>query len=299
MNHNIPTLVCNFTSTIYVSDNGNVFSMGNITKGVHGHAEDEVSPPRIIPTLKNITSIASSGDHSVCLDYDGNVYTFGSNLFGQLGIGIDRYSLESTHTPQKVTLPSCIQVSCGDNFTICLTENGEVYSFGYNVHGQLGLGNNINSFNSPQKIEVLTNIEFIECGSLHIFVKNVNNDIYFWGGNNFGQLGIGNSDNQIAPVLFSSLPSESIVDIKCGWAHTLILTSNGDVLSCGHGYYGQLGKKTIGLFSPFFHKIEGLEGIIRIECGYCNSICIDINNNMYVFGNNEYGQLGLGDTDNR
>merc|ERR1712224_906953 len=92
-----------------------------------------------------------------------------------------------------------------------------------------------------------------------------------------------------------------IVDIKCGQFHTLVLTSNGTIYSCGQNKFGQLARKTDephlerrGLaYSPSL-KISVLSDIVRIECGFYHSMCIDEMNHLYIFGNNLCGQLGLG-----
>merc|ERR1712100_466027 len=182
--------------------------------------------------------------------------------------------------------------------TMFLTEDGLLYSVGYNYYGELGLGNNILSYNSPQLVESLKDVEFIECGSSFTFCKTLNGT-YCWGFNLTGQLGLENRDNQNTPILCSSLLNEDVIDIKCGMDHTLVLTSNGDVLSCGKNEYGQLGRETDDEYCSYFKKIEGLPTIRRVECGYSNSFCIDIDNDLFVFGVNDNGQLGLGDTNNR
>ena len=257
------------------------------------------TPPRMIPSLIHIKSVATIENHSVCLDNDGNVFTFGSNEFGQLGISKDKDRLKSTHFPRKVNLPPCKEVSCGCEFTICLTEDGLVYSFGNNDHGQLGLGNDELYYISPKLIKSLKDIKLIECGPNNTFCKSLNDDIYCSGRNDYGQLGLENNEDQNTPILCSSLLNEDIVDIGCSGEHTLVLTSNGDVLSCGNNTYGNLGRKTGSNYSTTFQKIENLSEITRIECGYEHSMCIDVNNDLYVFGYNRFGQLGLGDIESR
>ena len=69
---------------------------------------------------------------------------------------------------------------------------------------------------------------------------------------------------------------------SCGYCHSLILTSRGDVFSFGCILYGQLRKSTD---NTIFQKIEELSKIIRIECGFYHNICIDSNNDMFVFRN--------------
>ena len=291
----MPSIVCGSFRTMCISDEGNLYSFGFSGNHAHGHEEDHVFPPKIIPTLNNIQSIAIGETHSVALNNNGNVFTFGCNRYGALGISVGEDILEFTHLPQKVNLPLCKQIACGDNFTICLTNEGLAYSFGYNNDGQLGIGNIERSYSSPQIIASLKDIEFIECGVKHVFCKTLNNEIYCWGGNASGNLGIGNTDNQNTPILCSSLPYEIIVDIKCGYNYTLILTVNGNLFSCGNNKDCQLGRNTNGDFSSIFEKLEEFSEIIRIECGDSHSMCLDSNHDFYVFGDNAFGQLGLGD----
>ena len=96
---------------------GTVLSFGTSSNGAHGHEQQEVHPPRLIPSLNNIISICV-GDHTFCMDINGNAFSFGSNKWGQLGIGVDKISLQFTHEPQKVNLSPCKDVVCGENFIV-------------------------------------------------------------------------------------------------------------------------------------------------------------------------------------
>ena len=303
----VSTIYCCTDYTLGISNDYSVFHLGNAMY-------DKENPSlalNTIPSLINIKSISAGGFHFATLDFDGNIFTFGSNEYGTLGIGVDKHTLPSTCEPQRVDLPPCEQISCGDNFTICLCEDGLVYSFGINNDGQLGLGNTEESYSSPQMIEALQDVEFIECGSYHTFCKTKNGKVFCWGYNGQGQLGLENTVKHSSPILCSSLVNEAIVDIKCGSYHTLSLTENQNVLSCGHNAYDQLGREipkytaNIGYSlrqapcSPSFQKIPKLSEIIRIECGNIHSICINAKNNFFVFGGNYCGQLGLGDNKNR
>ena len=155
---------------------------------------------------------------------------------------------------------------------------------------------NYESYNTPHKIESIKDVKFIECGERTIFCKLKNGEFYCWGYNEYGQLGLGDTTNQNSPVMCLSLSNVDVADIRCGYSHTLVLTSNGDVLSCGSNDFGQLGRR-INEYSPSFELIPTLSEIIRIENGWYHSMCIDTNNDFHVFGFNRQFQLGLGDND--
>ena len=290
-----------FGYTISLSDDNKVYSFGSHSKHGHGHAEEVILTPKEIPFLNNIKQICCGVDHSICLDFEGNIFTFGANTKGQLGTGQGENVF--SHTPLKVNVPPCSQISCGECYNICLTEDGKLYGFGYNNYGQLGQGirgNRVYTYPVSINLELGgETIEFIECGHYHTFCKIVNGDVYSWGCNNFGQLGLKNTtENQKSPFKASTVWPKNIevVDIKCSHYHTLVLTASQEVYSCGSNYCGQLGRRTSGKFSQHLEKIEDLSEIIRIECGTNQAYCINSQYCLYVFGNNFNGQLGLGDS---
>ena len=294
----LSTMICSadekYIRTICISCDGYVFSFGENSKRNNEQKEIVLEVlPKQIPQLQNIISIACS-DHVMCLDMDGNVFTFGSNSCGQLGIGME---INHTHKVHRIEqIPPIKQVSCGVTFSMCLSHSGDLYSFGASENGLLGLDGDDDCY-TPKKIDSLKEVDFVECGGYHTICKTLNNEVYAWGENDNGQLGIDDTDDQYIPVKCTKR-IEDIVDIKCGFVHTLILTTNQEVYSCGFNYFGQLGREVADDYSPTFQKIPSLSEIIRIECGDYHSICIDIQGMLYIFGNNDYGQLGLGDNDN-
>ena len=273
-----------FGFTLCISEDGRVYSFGYHTRKAHGQKHSAVCKPKIIPSLRNIISISCGYTHTVCLDTNGNVYAFGEKSQGQIPLGNnepDRRIIKCIRKAQKMNLPPIKQISCGDIFTICLSENGELYSFGNNRLVQYM--NEISTY-FPQKIESLKDIEFVQCGPTYIIFKTSNNDFYTWG-----------FHNQNTPVKREDWPKD-IIDVKCGMHHFLVLTENKEVYSYGSNINGQLGRYAINFYSPELKKIS-LSDIIRIECGNSHSMCLDSNNTLYVFGQNKYGQLGLGNRD--
>lgn len=260
-------MFCSRNFTLSVSAEDKVYSFGSSQFGLGQFTGIQFSP-KIIPELNNIKSVGVGKYHFICSDNDGIVYTFGINSQGQLG---ENSQISFFKTPHRIWNSNFFkQVSCGDEFTMCLSQNGDIYSFGYNFDGQLGRGNihtfgynrkrpeNRKTYKSkdtlPSKIPTLKNVEYIQCGRNHTFCKIQDGEIYSWGDNEYGQLGIGNSINQLTPVR-NSLSREDTIDIKCGSKHTLILTSNGEVHSCG--FIDQIGRtKSSGKSQFYFYRRE-------------------------------------------
>ena len=285
----LATAICGDSSgygyTFFISTSGDVYYNGMLE-----HKGSCILPTQI-PSLPCIQSVDCGDYHTICLGVNGNLFSFGYNDFGQLGIGKPKEIVMFAKDPQQVNLPPILQISCGSSFTLCLDESGFIHSFGINTEGQLGLGHTTN-VDSPQRIESLLDVEFVECGSASSFCKITNDSFYLWGSNKYGRLGLESVAYLKDPLLCSKWPKD-IVDLKCGGFHMLALTSNGDVYSGGNCLYNKHGKG-----DSIIHKADSLSNIIRIECGYQHAMCIDIDNNLFVFGLNTFYQLGSGDKKN-
>ena len=90
-----------------------------------------------------------------------------------------------------------------------------------------------------------------------------------------------------------------IQNIYCGYSHNIILNDNNEVFVCGNNSVGQLGLGDYNrrnIYTKLEHNFGKIKNIFC--CGFHN-IILNENNELYVCGNNEYGQLGLGDWNNR
>ena len=144
---------------------------------------------------EEILSVSCGTDFCICVCKNG-IFSWGDNNYGQLGIG-NNYNQSS---PQQILFfknpEEIISVSCGYGFCVCVCKNG-IFSWGNNLCGQLGIGNEIHQ-SSPQQILFFENPEEIisfSCGS-YFCVCVCKNGVFSWGQNCYGQLGIGN-ENQV------------------------------------------------------------------------------------------------------
>jgi len=226
-------------------------------------------------------------------------YGCGKNINGQLGLGdnVNYYS------PALLTLPNNEKISfisCGSAHAICLTENGLCYVWGENWYGQLGLGDKIDR-STPTLFSLPNNerISFVTCGYAHIVCLTENNLYYVWGWNQYGQLGLGDTNNRSIPTLFS-LPNNERISFIYVTKHAICLTENNLCYVWGKNWYGELGLGEINnRTSPALLTLPNNERISFITSGGDHTVCLTEDNLCYVWGYNEYGQLGLGDTNNR
>jgi alpha-tubulin suppressor-like RCC1 family protein len=137
---NIVQVACAEFSSYFLDSQGRVWSCGMNFYGQLGLGDSGVDKsrfiPTLIPTLSNIVQIASNGgNHVLCLDNQGRVWAFGTNTFGELGLGDER----DRDIPLALYLSNIIQIACGENYSMCLDSKGNVFVFGNNKFGQLGL----------------------------------------------------------------------------------------------------------------------------------------------------------------
>ena len=163
------------------------------------------------------------------MDYEGFIWSFGSNTFGQLGKG----NKTRFNVPQKIlNIPPVISVSCGSYHTLIITTDNNLWSFGNNEYGELCHGDEkIRPI--PQKTS-FSNILKISAGVCHSLFQNNKGEIFACGDNIEGQCGFGHFDSpQITPNLIPNAPS-TIIQFICGYCQSLFLDSEGNVFSVGY-----------------------------------------------------------------
>ncbi|WP_019851439.1 hypothetical protein [Desulfitobacterium sp. PCE1] len=169
--------------------------------------------PIQVPGLSNVTKIASGPNHSIALQNDGTVWTWGSN--GQYQLGYDTGSTYRCSTPQRVPELSDIkEIEAGELHTIALKNDGTVYTWGMNYDGQLGDGTTIKR-KTPQKVNDLPEIKTIAGGYSHTIALQNNGTIWAWGYNEYGQTGNQKKSNVLTPekALGLDLPKPEKINV--------------------------------------------------------------------------------------
>ncbi len=321
LTRNIPTKILDITGksvscgnahTVIIDINDVVWAFGNDYKGQLGLGDKYWSnhnqrihkrhtPTKITPNSLCVSSAICSGisakfvscgyEHTVIIDMNNEVWSFGSNEFGQLGLGdnTDRNTptkIISVDTRSGITAKS---VSCGKYYTMIIDMNNNVWAFGFNKYGILGLGNDVNIL-IPEKINGVTSAKYISCGDFHTVIIDMNNDIFSFGYNTFGQLGLGDNMERNTPTKIPNIFGKSV---SCGSYHTVIIDMNDESWSFGRNNFGQLGvgdnmeRNTPTKIPNIFAK--------SVSCGEFHTVIININNDILSFGKNTNGELGLGD----
>ncbi|XP_073886388.1 X-linked retinitis pigmentosa GTPase regulator isoform X39 [Macaca fascicularis] len=230
-----------------------------------------------------------------CVKEGGNVYATGGNDEGQLGLG-DTEERNTFHVISFFTSEHKIkQLSAGSNTSAALTEDGRLFMWGDNSEGQIGL-KNVTNVCVPHQVTIGKPVSWISCGYYHSAFVTTDGELYMFGEPENGKLGLPNQllSNHRTPQLVSEIP-EKVIQVACGGEHTVVLTENA-VYTFGLGQFGQLGLGTF-LFETSEPKvIENIRDhtISYISCGENHTALITDIGLMYTFGDGRHGKLGLG-----
>ncbi|XP_043916330.1 probable E3 ubiquitin-protein ligase HERC3 [Protopterus annectens] len=246
----------------------------------------------------NIITVASGDEHSLAVSDRGLVFSWGAGNDGQLGHGSSEDVVTAPRLIKGLSDHLVSQVSCGSSHCIALAKDGQLFTWGLNSHGQLGLGKGLSSQVSPQVVKYLYGIPLsqIAAGGCHSFALSLSGAVFGWGQNTMGQLGLNDEKDRDVPCHVKSLRTQKIVYISCGEEHTAALTKNGGVFTFGAGSSGQLGHdSTNNEINP--RKVQELMGseVSQIACGRQHTLAfVPSTGAIYAFGCDKLGQLGIG-----
>lgn len=245
----------------------------------------EADPP---PFVK----IAAGGDHNVGIRADGTLWAWGSNAYGQLGLG----DTTDRHRPVQVGAHDdwvAVDSAHSGLFSIAMRSNGTIWTWGRNDSGQLGMGDTIDRA-TPTQVGVNNNWAGIACGANFAMALRSNGTLWSWGANSDSQLGVGDTANRTLPTQVGV--SNEWKTIACGSLHGLGLRNNGTLWTWGLNNFAQLGvgDNTSNRHSPV--QIGSGTNWKAIDGGDEHSLGIRDDGTLWVWGRNRYGQLGLPNT---
>ena len=265
-------------------------------------------------SYKRIIKICRVCYHASCaLTDEGEVYAWGNGSYGAFLKG----NTSNYNTPQLLTWFSnnnikIVDVTGGYYHWLALSDQGKIYTWGYNSHGQRGMGNT-NSYNSetaPFELSDFDNsnnelygkeVIFIKAREYHCMAVTSDNELYTWGDNSEYVLGHGNNTTGVYyPKKVNFNWGGTIVQIDAVYRGCMVLINNGTVYNWGTGgNYGLGNSSTSDHGSPVVPSNLNGVNIVKIAGGRDNfKFAVSADGTLYGWGYNNYNNLGLSHTSN-
>jgi len=201
------------------------------------------------------------------------------------------------------------EIVCGAAETALVLSDGRCYVCGENKNGQLGLGHK-DPVTEPTLLKLppgenneTVTVQSIALGPTFSAVIDNNGDLYSFGyggstlGDGLGFLGHGDGESYLLPKLVESLVEDGCFakKVQVGKSHMTVLTTEGEVLTCGAGAYSRLGNLETHEDQTFLAPVEMLQsGVTDISGGKSFTMALKDDGVLYGWGRGDKGQLGTG-----
>ncbi|KAJ5073301.1 hypothetical protein M0811_08709 [Anaeramoeba ignava] len=287
-------------ATIFLFKNG---------KAIEYLRDSNQNPKKI--QIENIQKVTAGHENEAILTIEGNVFAKGKDIYYK-------------NPKEFINISSLIEdkndriiqdVISGDSSIYLLTSNQNVYGIGDNYWGQLGFDSETLQ-KTEKPILMMKNISKIFSGNTSdcIFLLNSNQELFGCGYNYHGQLGLKEAILQAKVyklTKFQNIPKGKIIDIKGGFNHSIMLIENENenenenpkrkLYSTGDYKSNGLGKaQDTKIFTEIKSSLfENDDDILKISCGQYHNLILTSKSKLIVFGNNDSGQLGTGNTNNQ
>ena len=245
------------------------------------------------------------GSKYIFTTIEDEVYCFGYNRDGSLGLGVDEEFVIKPTLNNALTGKQVIDIVSGFEHCIGLTENGQCYGWGLNKYGQVGIGN-CEKTTTPTLINSIADLKVVQicCGAYHSMALTDDGDLFAWGYNTFAQLGDRSYNSRRVPT--QVLINEKIARVSSGMSHCAAMTDNGCLYVWGCNTKGQLGHSPLKdpktRTRPMSNRptlVSVGEPIAKAICGPNHTLVLTTSGSVYAFGENKFGQIGNGTTDDQ
>ncbi|CAH2073475.1 unnamed protein product [Thlaspi arvense] len=295
--HSIRALACGGAHTLFLTETRRVFATGLNDCGQLGISDGKthaMEPLEVSGLEKDIQHISAGYYHSAAITVDGELYMWGKNSSGQLGLG--KKAARVVHVPTKVQALHGItikSVALGSEHSVAVTDGGEVLSWGGGGSGRLGHGHESSFFGilrsnsefTPRLIKELEGIKVknVAAGLLHSACTDENGSAFMFGEKSINKMGFGGVRNATTPSIVNEVPYAD--EVACGGYHTCVVTRGGELYTWGSNENGCLGTdSTYVSHSPV--RVEGpfMESTVsQVSCGWKHTAAIS-DDNVFTWG---------------
>jgi len=279
----------------------------------HGNEAGHSTPKRVEGLAGLVVQhIACGSRHTAIVTSNGALYTWGDKENGVAGHGDIEGHQYTPKLLDKLSSKNVVQLSACGFHTGCLTDTGELFTWGEGKFGRLGHGGERNC-HSPKLVETLVGKmpRQVSCGGFHTAVVTDDGKLYTFGGGEHGQLGHNDRVNKVKPTFVEALDGVFVSQITCGWSHSVALTNKGRVFTWGNGDHGKLGhgsdrkvcipnmveklkdfrvvrvasynEHTAALVEPFDHSIDLVGGVntLPVSTAYSSQMRAMVNDDEF------------------
>ena len=312
-----PILASGGQHSIMLKGDGTVWTWGNTTIDNYGQLGETTHPYTyglpynagpdgyygdiyMVTNILGAVSVAAGDWHSLVLKWNGTILAFGKNNDGQLGIG----NTSDTSKPSLVSnIISATSIACGSAFSMAVLSNGTVQAWGDNADGELGIGATTpNPMLVPTNVIGLNNIVMVACGDNHALALDSSGQVWAWGDNSVGELGVGPGapthlyvPTQVANTNFNGRfggpspgPNPYLSQIKAiaaGYECSYAITADGHLLAWGRNSNGELGFgfSTVG-YTNIPAPVTTLSNICMVSAAWESAYALDNSGQVWGWG---------------
>jgi alpha-tubulin suppressor-like RCC1 family protein len=290
-------------NVVALKTDGTIWTWGSNAGGVLGwNSALSTSSPVQVGTLTSWLQVAAADRTAAALRTDGTLWTWGYNRFAGLGQG-DTVARSSPTIVGTLTSWAYLAPMWQGFFAQRFQPNPQnfLFAWGLNSSGQSG-DNTVISKSSPVQVGTLSTWTSFSMGRYHSVAVKTDNTLWSWGSNTSGGLGLGDNLNRSSPVQVGTLATWRIVaagGVQSTTGITLAIDTNGKLWSWGRNPGGYLGVNDIlDRSSPV--QVGTLATWSKVFTSTMpDPAAIDTSNNLWVWGLNAHGELGVNDTINR
>lgn len=271
--------------TLYVKNNS-LWALGDNSRNQIGGDDPYYATPKRIEGITNVRAAAAGNFHTLALKTNNTVWQWGNNP----------YDFSSQRPAEERSIPVQVPHFTGDSFveavfagenrSFAVNSKGDLYAWGYNGNGELGIGKNAVQWNTPIRVPDLTDVKSVEAGSNFTIALKEDGTLWAWGSNECGIFGVSSPmrSSSNAPVQVKWL--NNIVAIAVGDKHAIALGGDGKVRSWGCPMNGSGSYRHVPVIVNMPSNVKA------IGVGARHSLAVTVDGRLWGWGDNEFNKVG-------